>query len=207
MHARSINVLGDPEAIDDGITYVRDTVMPTIEKAEGCIGLSMLVDRESGRCIVATSWADRDALKGSADQFARFRDHLLTSVGGHDADGQQWDIAVLHRERPAGEGAAGQVTWARIQPRHVDDLVDAYKMNLLPKLGGLPGFCSVSLMVDHKTGRTVSVTSFESREALRLVRKEARLMREQFALALGAKIVDIAEMELAIAHLRVPETA
>ena len=61
-------------------------------------------------------------------------------------------------------------------------------------------------MVDRHEGRTVSVTCFEDAEALSRVRKEARSMREQFAQAMGARIVDVAEMELALAHLGVPET-
>ncbi len=31
-------------------------------------------------------------------------------------------------------------------------------------------------------------------------------MREQFAQAMGARITDIAERDLAVAHMRVPET-
>ena len=57
-----------------------------------------------------------------------------------------------------------------------------------------------------RTGRTVSVTAFESRDALALVRKHARHLRAPCAQAMGARITDIAEMDLAVAHLRVPET-
>jgi hypothetical protein len=37
------------------------------------------------------------------------------------------------------------------------------------------------------------------------VRKHARVLRQQFAQAMGAKIVDVAEMDLVLAHLHVPE--
>ena len=43
-------------------------------------------------------------------------------------------------------------------------------------------------------------------DAAGLVRRSARSLREQFAQAMGARITDIAEMNLAVAHLRVPET-
>jgi hypothetical protein len=129
------------------------------------------------------------------------------TVGGEDAEVREWEIAIVHRERPAGDGAGAQVAWARIQPNHLDHLVDAYRDNLMPKLAELPGFCSVSLMVDRRNGRTVSVTCFEDADALTRVRKPARILRAQFALAMGAHIVDVAEMELVLAHLGVPETA
>ena len=35
MHARSITVMGDPDALDEGIAYVRDDVMPAITAMEG----------------------------------------------------------------------------------------------------------------------------------------------------------------------------
>ena len=127
-------------------------------------------------------------------------------LDGQDPDVREWEIAVIHRERPTGDGAGAQVTWARIQPNHVNDLLEAYRSNLMPKLQQLPGFCSLSMLADRRNGRTVSVTSFESRDALARARKEARSLREQFAQAMGAKIVDHGEMDLALAHLHVPET-
>ena len=206
MHARSTSIKGNPTKLDDGVAYVRDEVLPRIQQTDGCIGISMLTDRDNGRCIVATAWADEQAMRATAEEARTLRHRLLHTLGGEHADVQEWEIAVLHRERPAGDGAGAQVTWARIAPNHLDDLLDAYRHNLLPKLQELPGFCSVSMLVDRRNSRTVSVTSFESREAAALMRKHARSLREQFAQAMGAKIVDVAEMNLALAHLRAPET-
>jgi quinol monooxygenase YgiN len=206
MHARSTNIKGNPAKLDAGIAYVRDEVLPAVQQTEGCVGLSMLTDRETGRCIVATAWADEHAMRANAVEDRTVQHRLLHTLGGHHADVQEWEIAILHRDRPAGDGAGAQVTWARITPNHLDDLLDAYRSNLMPKLQELPGFCSVSMLVDRRNSRTVSVTSFETREAAALMRKHARSLRDQFALAMGAKIVDVAEMDLVLAHLRVPET-
>jgi heme-degrading monooxygenase HmoA len=206
MHARSTSIRSNPATIDAGIAYVRDEVLPTIGRAEGCIGLSMLTDRENGRSIVATAWADEEAMRATAEDARTLRHHLEHTLGSEHSDVNEWEIAVLHRDRPAGDGAGAQVTWARIPTNHVDDLLEAYRTNLMPKLQELPGFCSVSMLVDRRAGRTVSVTSFENRDAAGLVRKHARSLREQFAQAMGAKIVDVAEMDLVLAHLHAPET-
>ncbi|MGY1636641.1 hypothetical protein ACI78V_08295 [Geodermatophilus sp. SYSU D00742] len=206
MYARSTSIRGNPDDIEKGVTYLREEVLPRVQQAEGCVGLSVLADHDGGRCIAATAWVDEQAMRATAEEDRAVQERLLQAVGGHSADVHQWEIAILHRDRPAGDGAGAQVTWARLPNNHVDDLLDAYRINLMPKLQELPGFCSVSMLVDRRQGRTVSVTSFESREALGLVRRHARSLREQFARAMGAQIVDVAEMDLALAHLRVPET-
>src|SRR5215211_331392 len=51
MYARSTTIQAQPTSIDAGITHMRDKVMPAIEAVDGCVGLSLLVDRTSGRCI------------------------------------------------------------------------------------------------------------------------------------------------------------
>jgi len=206
MHVRSTTVMGDPTSIEDGVAYLRDKVMQTLQTTDGCLGLSMLADRETGRCIASTAWKSDEAMRATEHKLRASRSSFALAVGGDHPTVQAWEIALVHREHPAGDGAGAQVAWSRIQPNHIDALVDAYRENLMPKLSGLPGFCSLSFMVDRRNGRTVSVTCFEDAAALHRVRKEARSMRQQFAQAMGAHIVDVAEMELALAHLGVPET-
>jgi hypothetical protein len=206
MYARSTTVQGDPQALDEAIAFVGQKAFPAITGIPGCVGLSMLADRESGRCIASSAWADEESLKSSTEMVRPMQDRLMQMLKAEDALIQSWDVAVLHRDHPSPAGARAAVTWARIIPAHADVVLDAYRANLLPRLQELPGFCSVSMVVDRKHGRTVSVTSFDSPDALDLIRKRARLLREEFAHAVGARIHDIAEMDLVVAHLHVPET-
>jgi quinol monooxygenase YgiN len=180
--------------------------MPALRELSGCIGLSMLTEPDSGRCIVATAWADAQAMKASDDDVRPVREKLAGLLGGEPVL-EHWDVAVLHRERPAGDGARAQVTWARINPARMDNLLDAFRHNLVPRLQELPGFCSISMLVYRKSGRGVAVTSYEDRTSFEHTRKEARSLRDQFIRAVGATAVDLAEMDLALAHLHVPETA
>ena len=108
MYARSTSIRGNLSNLDAGIAYVRDEVMPTVPKTEGCVGLSLLADRESGRCIVATSWVDEQAMRATAHEDRTVQHRLLHTLGGEHADVQEWEIAVLHRERPAGDGAVAE---------------------------------------------------------------------------------------------------
>ena len=126
----------------------------------------------------------------------------MQMLKAEDALIQSWDIGVLHRERPSGDDARAAVTWARLPADHIDTMLDAYRARVLPRLIELPGFCSLSMVVDRKQGRTVSVTSFDSRESLELTRKQARSMREEFARAVSARIHDVAEMDVVVAHLQ-----
>ena len=73
--------------------------------------------------------------------------------------------------------------------------------------GGARGIGAATVAHLARAGHDVVVGYRDDlRDALALVRKQARHLREQFAQAMGARITDIAEMDLAVAHLRVPET-
>ena len=65
VHARSTTFQARKTEIDAGIRYVTEQVMPTIMAMDGCIGLSMLVDREAGRCIATSAWTDEAVDAGS----------------------------------------------------------------------------------------------------------------------------------------------
>jgi hypothetical protein len=86
-------------------------------------------------------------------------------------------------------------------------MVDAFRMSLLPKLEDLPGFCSVSLLVDRLSSRAVAAVTYADRAALERTREQGAALREEFSRAVGSTITEVAEFDLAMAHLHVPEMA
>ncbi len=146
MYARTTTVRGDPRTVDDGTAFARSDVWPRSERMDGCVGMSMLADRGAGRCIVTAAWTTEDAMRASADDVREVR-RLDEVLRAEAVDIAEWEIAVLHRSRPAGDAACVRATWIDVRAGRVDGVVDAFRMSLLPGLDDLSGSCSVSLLV------------------------------------------------------------
>ena len=180
VFARSTTIAARTQAIDAGIAHVRDEVMPALDDVDGCVGLSLMVDRESGRCVLTT------ACTATVDE---------------------WEIAVVHREQYSAPGACVRATWLRTRPELFDRAVDFYRSAVLPAMEDLEGFCSASLLLDRGSGRAVSSATFDSADAMDHNRDQARALRTARLRDLSADQIDVGEFELALAHLRVPEMA
>ena len=206
VYARTTTVRGNPQALEEGIARVRDEVMPALEQMEGCVGLSMLVEREYGTCIVTTAWRDHEAISASREHVRGLRARAMEALRGDDEpEVREWEIAVLHRAHPAGEGACARVTWLQVEPSKVDQQLEVYRSRVLPQLEAMDGFASASLLIDRESGRAAGALIFDSREALERTRETARNIRTEATRETGAQIMDVAEFDVALAHLRVPE--
>ncbi|MGH3516628.1 MAG: antibiotic biosynthesis monooxygenase [Haloechinothrix sp.] len=207
MFARSTTVQAHPESIDAGIRHIRDEVMPTLQSIDGCIGLSMLVDRNSGRCIATSAWQSEEAMRASEAELRPVRDHAAEILGGNRAQVDEWEIAVLHRDHASSEGACVRATWVRFEADKLERAIDVYKMAILPGLEEFDGFCSASLLIDRESAIAVSSVTFDSMEAMERSRDKADALRAEGAKEAGVEVLDVCEFELALAHLRVPEMA
>lgn len=205
MYARSTTVRGNPQAIDDGIAYVRDTVLPTIGGMDGSVGLSMLCDRESGRTIVTTAWADADALHRSADGVMAMRRRAAEIMQG-PAEVQEWEIAVLHRLHGTHNGACARVIWTRADPAAMERMLEAFRMSMLTRMEDLPGFDSCSVMVDRATGQAATAVIYDSRHSMEEAEQPGMSMRQDFTAQMGMETTEVAAFDVVLAHLQVPET-
>ncbi|MCW2598275.1 MAG: hypothetical protein JWM02_104 [Frankiales bacterium] len=205
MYARSTTIQADPNRLDEGIAYVRDDVMPTLSGMDGCVGLSMIVDRTSGRSITTTAWRDEEAMRAS-DAAARPLRERAGQVFAGKPEVNVWEIAVLHRVEEAGEGACVRVSWLRADSDRIQRAVEAFRTQSLPAIEGLPGIRSASLFVDRDQGRAVVSTTYDSRASLERSRDAATALRGKLVQEQGVEVLEVGEFDLVLAHLRVPET-
>lgn len=206
MYARSATFQARPGSMDEGIAFVRDEVMKAASTRKGFVGMSMICDRMSGRCIATGAWATKEALDSTEQMMAPMRQRGM-EIFGSKPSVDRWEIAVLHRHAAAGEDACVRCTWLMMDVARLTNAIETYRMATLPALEEMDGFCSASLMVDRDTGRAVSSATFANRDAMVASRSAAEGLRARTASDIGATVTDIQEFELALAHLHVPEMA
>ncbi|MCU1656161.1 MAG: hypothetical protein JWO57_817 [Pseudonocardiales bacterium] len=204
MYARSTTIIAQPGSIDAGIKQVHDEVLPALRQLDGFIGLSMMVNRESGRCIATSAWASQDDRHASARQVEPVRNRVAEILGGRP-EVEDWDIAVMHRDQATHDGAYVRSAWFQAGRGGVDAIVDVFKNDGLPQIEQMDGFCSASLMIDRDTGRAVASICFENKATLDASRENANQVRTAAISKANATILEVDEFELAVAHLRVPE--
>lgn len=200
MFARSITLYGKPANIDAGIKFTQNEVAPMVDRIPGSRGLSLLVDRETGNCIVTTSWASREAMNDSDAQLREIRDRGKDLISG-TMQIDEWEIAVMHRSH---HGECCRVSWLQ---GGIGAMTTTFRVAILPALEDMRGFCSASMLVNHDSGVACVTSTWESRAAMEASRAAAAELREQTAQDAGGDIVDVHEFDLAYAHLHVPEMA
>ena len=183
---------------------MRDDVMPALLATDGCVGLSMLVNRVSGRCIATSAWQSEQAMHANEDDKVVVVDGVESVVGTPEVE--EWEIAVLHRAQRIADGACARVVWTSTDPGNLDRIMAAYRDSLMPWWEETEGFRSNSFLVDRQEGRCSSTVVFESREAMAHTRDQFTTLREEFVTTRGMEIIEVAEFDVALAHLRVPET-
>ena len=206
MYARSTSIQARAESMDAGIRLVRSEVLPAVQHMPGCIGLSMMADRESGRCIVTSAWDSMNTMRASDPAVAPLREKGGKLFGGLPFV-EEWEIALLHRDHHSPDGACVRGTWMKGDPAAMNHGIEVFKMVILLALKAVEGFCSASMFVDRAAGRVVTSVAYDTRQAMIASRDTAMRLRRAAVADAGGDILDVAEFDVLAAHLRVPEMA
>jgi hypothetical protein len=207
MYARTTALTAMPASLNAGVSFVRDDVTRKVESLDGYIGLSLVADRSSGRCITTTAWESEAAMRASADAVMDVRARAAEIFVGSTPEVDEWEIAALHREHESGEGTCVRITWVQVDPAEMDSGIDMFRSTVLPALTELDGLCSASLLVNRASGRGVSSVAFESADALDRNQVHSERIKASASEGARAQVLDEHDFELVIAHLRVPEMA
>lgn len=202
MYARSTTILGKPAAIDAGIAYVRNDVMPVLTGMDGCAGLSLVVDRLKGRIIVTSSWETMEAMGASIATAAPMRARGGEIFGGEPVV-DKWEIVMMHREHAAPGAACCRISWG--EAASVDATVERFRRDVMPLVERADGFCSASMFVNRLSRRLCGTVTFDSRAAMAATRELGDERRKTITEMTGMYFTDVGEFDVVLAHLRVPE--
>jgi heme-degrading monooxygenase HmoA len=206
VHARTTTLDARPGNIDAGLAYIRDEVFGALTNMPGCVGMSVVADRDGGRCIATSAWESEDAMRATEASVGPLREKAA-EIFGSTPNVEEWEIAVVHRDHASGDGACVRSTWIQGDPADVDRSIDVFKLTTMPALEEYDGFCSASLLVNRATGRALVTIALDSRDALDRSRERANAVRERTVTEMQAAVQEVREFDLVMAHLHVPEMA
>lgn len=158
------------------MALIRDEVMPAVLAMDGCLGMSTIVDRESGRCISTTAWETEDAMRASAEAVLPLR-RRGAEILGDEMTVAEWEIALLHRMHNSGDGACVRCSWVQAEADRIDGSIDMVRASM-PELDQVEGFCGASLFVNRDASTAIISTSWRDAAALESTREGAQ-MRQQ----------------------------
>ncbi len=207
MHARSTTITADVSAIDRGTRFVKNQLLPALLRVDGCRGLSILVDRETGVCIATSSWEHEQAMRASEEEVRPLRDDFVATFGGGSPVVAEWEVALMHRHHSSPEGAWARVTWLQGGPAAIDNSVDAFRSALVTAEKTMPGVSGASMLIDRDSGLAAGTVVYDSADAAVRNRAHADTYRSGVADESRTDVVDVHEFELAMARLRLPELA
>jgi len=206
MYASTITARGRSTALDATVSLVRDELLPRVDQLDGCTGMSVLAGRRTGRCIVTTGWRTEQAMWAGTRRMRPATVRFGLTLGAAPERGE-WEVALLHRLQPAGPDAVCRLVWSLLpDPERIDDDLVTFRMAMLPRIEDLIGFRSASLLVDRQRGRTVLAVTYADREAMLASGQRADALRQDYARQMGGRITEVADLDLVVAHLGVPET-
>jgi heme-degrading monooxygenase HmoA len=81
----------------------------------------------------------------------------------------------------------------------VDEPIRQVRENVLPRTEQLDGFKGAYFLVDRQNGKSLTVTLWESEEAVRASEEAVNSLRSELADALGTQMVGVERYEVAVA--------
>ena len=206
MHARTTTLDTRPGALEEGLTYIRDEVFGAVTSMPGCLGMSVVADRDSGRCIATSAWQFEDAMRASEAAVSPLR-AKAAELFGSAPQVEEWEIEFMHRDPPSGAGACVRSTCIKGDPADLDRAIDVFRLTAMPAIQEYEGFCSASLLVNRTTGRALVTVAYDSRSGLDRSRERANAVRERTVNEMNASVQEVREFDLVMAHLHAPEMA
>jgi heme-degrading monooxygenase HmoA len=105
-------------------------------------------------------------------------------------------------KKGGGSNVFARVTTYQGDPRKIDEGLNHARENILPRIQQIHGFEGVYYLVDRESGKALTITLWESEEAMRASEEEANRLRSESAESASAAVEDVERYEVGISFLQ-----
>ena len=92
--ARMSSIEGSTDAIDKGISFIKETIIPEASDITGWRGILTLVDRNTGSAKAITFWDGPESLSASDARADEFRSEAAAAMGDTIAGVARYEVAL-----------------------------------------------------------------------------------------------------------------
>jgi heme-degrading monooxygenase HmoA len=199
MFARVSILEGDPARADEAVAYIREEIVPQARQLEGSRGILSLVDRATGSGTTITFWDSEEALRASEETADRMRGDAAAATESAIAAVERYEVVIDERS-PKRDGGSlfGRVTTVEGDPGTVDEAIIYTREKLVPAARQLDGNHGLLTLIDRATGKGLTITFWESEEAMRATEEAANQLRDDATQTLGEDIVGVDRYEIVL---------
>lgn len=164
MFARVTTFIVTPERVNESIHYGDQVVRPAIMNLGG-LGMSNLLDRQSGKCYAITWWKDAESARVTDTAANQIREQFRQTLGAEITDVHTYEVTVEEAMREPPPRAA-RVTPAQADISRLDEITRWTESQLLPTYRAQSGFSGWHTLTDRQTGKSLIISLWADEAAM-----------------------------------------
>lgn len=177
MFARTVTFTSATN-IDQGITFLRDKVIPLLHEQKGFRGVTVSADETAGVLGVLSLWDTEEERDASEGPLAATRREHQQLMGGEVAV-ENFEEMVRDVTEPPSVGSWLLLRRVSMDPANIDENVEFFRREVLPQIKAGRGFRAVRNMINRQTGEGMVGTLWADRAAMEAAAEAAEERRRR----------------------------
>ncbi len=193
MYARVNRFKSQPDEVDKSIAWWGEHIAAM--RPPGRQGSVLFVDRGTGEGVSIGLWTSLEALTQDEPANIQVRTEAQNATQLELLPVERYEVSArVGAEKPTG---AARLTWTEGAPERLDDGIQWWRENTGQWWQTQPGGEGALLLVDRATGKAISMTLWESDEAMRASETGGGQLSSSGSQALDRRVVSVGRYEVA----------
>jgi hypothetical protein len=164
----------------------------------------MLTDRAEGRMLGISFFETEQAIRAAEPVFERMAQEIPENLRGQRTSVAVYEAAI---DDVAGGAAAARVSVLEGAPEGIDAGLALIRDQVIPAASDVTGWRGIIALVDRTSGRSLTITFWDSEESLVASDAWADKARSEAASTMAEKIVSVERYEVALDRVLAPTSA